>query len=728
MQSTTDSYYQVGLTVTTFFVDQAHSCSCRMIFRLIFSVWLDLYSVTIISYCVTSQRYIVASPESHCPTEFMGEPCLTLRQYASNPSQSSYITLILEPGDHYLTEPISRSGSNSIISFVMTAEHANIIHMSQNSYHFDISVSQFVQISGVTFIGNFTHIAVSRAQEVIVSECNFQGVSLSLRNVTNATISRCNFSNYHQDSYYYYTSAALRVSDLNTVVVVQCNFSNNERAIAVYRHVYLSRNTYIVNSTWSLNIWSCTFINTWGSNAVYFSMTLYIAAYSYYYTYPRYRNYMISQYYGYANLDIMNSTFINNTSKYYGSAVCYKITFDGFDDNNIMWLQYYYHARLNITYSTFINNTYEEGGAVYFRCNADNATLFVHQSIFIGNTANQNGGAMYIQVDGLHSNIFISESSFTQNSANSCGALSITKYYDDNEVQISDSTFNYNRAMRVTSMGGGAVCIMNTSAFIYNSTFIGNTAVGFGGAMVSHDSMVVINHTLFCNNSAGCDGGALIIYAHPSNYTIIQSIFTHNQAGDDGGALFIGHRGSYVTLETCTFINNYAIDRGGAITIFGSTIEITETTIDDNRAALGETFSSCNSNVMTSLYGNRDINCSYDDSITDHFNTTTPLKCQAFTNTTLSVMIGDFCTECQPSEPTAKEINKVAMAAYASLTISAIIIIAFLMYLSIEKLVRSKIKCMKGATALTPSTQPQHEPLYAEATVQANDNAEMIVK
>ena len=33
---------------------------------------------------------------------------------------------------------------------------------------------------------------------------------------------------------------------------------------------------------------------------------------------------------------------------------------------------------------------------------------------------------------------------------------------------------------------------------------------------------------------------------------------------------------------------------------------------------------------------------------------------------------------------------------------------------------------MKGATVLTPSTQPQSEPLYAEATVQVNDNVEII--
>ena len=176
----------------------------------------------------------------------------------------------------------------------------------------------------------------------------------------------------------------------------------------------------------------------------------------------------------------------------------------------------------------------------------------------------------------------------------------------------------------------------------------------------------------------------------------------------------------------CTFTNNNAIDRGGAITVFGSMLEITGTTIDNNRAALGETFSSCNSHVMTSIYGHRDTNCSYDGPITNHFNAITPLKCQAITNATLTVTIGDFCTEHQVSEPTAKEINKVAVAAYTSLTISAIIIIAFFSYLSIEKLFRSNIKCVKCSTVLTPFTQPQQEPLYAEATVQVNNNVEMI--
>ena len=141
---------------------------------------------------------------------------------------------------------------------------------------------------------------------------------------------------------------------------------------------------------------------------------------------------------------------------------------------------------------------------------------------------------------------------------------------------------------------------------------------------------------------------------------------------------------------------------------------------------MGETFSSCNSNVTTSIYGHIDINCSYDGPIasTDHFNITASCKAQNFTNITLDVSISDF--EYWPPEPTLKNINKVAMTAYASLSISAIVIITFLLYLLVEKLARSKIKWFT-VTVFTRSTQSQPEPLYAEATVQvSSDNVEMI--
>ena len=106
---------------------------------------------------------------------------------------------------------------------------------------------------------------VSRAQEVIFSECSFQGVSLQLIDVANATISRCNFSdyrNYYDDQndfviVYYPGSGALTVRNADTVTVVHCNFSNNEGGIELY-----DSDSYTVNKIRSLSIKSSTFINT----------------------------------------------------------------------------------------------------------------------------------------------------------------------------------------------------------------------------------------------------------------------------------------------------------------------------------------------------------------------------------------------------------------------------------------------------------------------------------
>ncbi len=604
--------------------------------------------------CVSNETfYIVTSSNSYCPHEYIGQVCLTLGQYASHHrSGSSNVTLTIEPGNHFLQSSGLRFGqySNRINSFIMNAEHpgTKIIYTTsprEFGYVYNNFYAEYIQINDIIFIGSFVYIGLNYAQEILINNCSFQGVSISLFGVNNAIFSRCTFSDYRR---YHHTdgviideqNGALSIHDSSAVVILQSNFTNNEGALHGYNYFYYSSSRVL-------------------------------------------------------SLNIQKSIFSNNTSEF-------------------------------------------EGGAVYLTGHEDHSQTIVsvNRSIFFNNTASQSGGAIYLDIERL--DLSITETTFIQNSAESCGVLNILTvpyYYYDTSIpqttsiaQITGTTFDSNRA----STGGGALCLANTSAVISNCTFTGNRAVGNGGAMVSHDSMVVINDVVFHSNMAGVDGGALISNAHPSDYTISQSTFIHNQAGDDGGAIFIGHRGSYVTLDMCTFTDNRATDRGGAITIFGSTLEITGTSFDNNRAALGETFSSCNGIVMTSIYGHRDINCSYDGptSVTDHhFNTTESCQNQSFINITLDVSIGDFCIEHQPPEPTIKEVNTVAMAAYASLSISAIVVIAFLLCLSIEKLVRSKIKCVTRSTVsvVTPFTQSQPEPLYAEATVEiGSDNVEMI--
>ena len=62
--------------------------------------------------------YIVARANSPCPEEFIGVPCLTLQQYASNPSQSQNIIFLVEPGTYNLSTELTVSNG---YNFTMTS-------------------------------------------------------------------------------------------------------------------------------------------------------------------------------------------------------------------------------------------------------------------------------------------------------------------------------------------------------------------------------------------------------------------------------------------------------------------------------------------------------------------------------------------------------------------------------------------------------------------------------
>ena len=90
-----------------------------------FSLILVLVLVQWIVSPVTSDTFhIVSSPSAPCPGEFIGEPCLTLQQYVSNPSISNdNITLLFETGNHTMSSTftvsnamkLTMSGSNVVI-------------------------------------------------------------------------------------------------------------------------------------------------------------------------------------------------------------------------------------------------------------------------------------------------------------------------------------------------------------------------------------------------------------------------------------------------------------------------------------------------------------------------------------------------------------------------------------------------------------------------------------
>ena len=152
----------------------------------------------------------------------------------------------------------------------------------------------------------------------------------------------------------------------------------------------------------------------------------------------------------------------------------------------------------NILSCAFKNNNASTAGAIYGDKGDD---IFINNSAFLNNSAEELGGALFIEDDGI-----IENSEFANNTAKLGGAI-----YSDSQSTILNSTFISNSAEN-----GGAVAINDGE--IINSTFIGNSASGSAGAVMCAGE-VLVNGTSFNKNSAD-DGSNNIVLMDASNITI----------------------------------------------------------------------------------------------------------------------------------------------------------------------------------------------------------------
>ena len=599
---------------------------------------------------VSNSFYIVTSPDNHCRRELTGdEPCLTLQQYAYDPSldPNVSVSLTVESGTHLLhgARVVFSSEYDSGIptaDFSVTGERAKVIYDAFGVHYYSpimsIRIARHVAIHGVSFVSNnkgfvkFEHI-----QEVVLEHCSFQGVRLCLNDVKKAIISNCGFTRYSHQSYTYRSNrdhGAIFISN-SMVSIAQSNFSTNRGAVHYH------------------NI---------GNN----DQTL---------------------------LEIVSCIFSNNTSDYGGSA----ILIDG------------------------------------------PANVLIQKSVFLSNSAAGSGGAIHYTGTDLGdgnsaANLEIVATIFVYNYANFCGALSVEKYRKC--VNISDSTFYYNRAVNFGG-DGGAVCTRNASVTIYNSTFVANAASGDAGALQAEGSNVTISSSIFSNNSAQRDGGALFTSAHPSNYTIMNSVLTHNKAGDDGGAVFMGRKGSHLKVERSSLVGNLASDRGGAMAIFGSKLDIKQSNVQSNLARYGKSLSACNSFVGTFIPGKGDPyfpTCTiYDDNLAP--SSAPPFHDGSYSNVawlnnTVNkiITVHMIASDDQPPPITTSfventapiftgdarnnqglELRQTSIISYASLAVSgsSVLIIALLICIALAKATccKCKIKRKKRGYRLLPSFQ-----------------------
>ena len=184
-------------------------------------------------------------------------------------------------------------------------------------------------------------------------------------------------------------------------------------------------------------------------------------------------------------------------------------------------------GKLTIINSTIANNTAREGGAIFANdAMAKDVSIYVENSIFENNvaTGNENlgGGAIFAQqLTGLT----IAGTTFKNNKADgtSCGGAIFTSH-STATLSITDSEFIANHANGKEGVGGGAIYMVGTSNYERKGT-------------------LSISNTLFENNSADSDGGA--IYARATTVNIANSVLINNK--DANGLAIFGYKTDQVS-------------------------------------------------------------------------------------------------------------------------------------------------------------------------------------
>lgn len=152
--------------------------------------------------------------------------------------------------------------------------------------------------------------------------------------------------------------------------------------------------------------------------------------------------------------------------------------------------------------------------------------------------------------------------------------------YVDNCIFINNTALNVTNGGAISNYGNDTD---RSYLFVNNSLFIGNHADHDGGAVTTCYAKSDIYNSVFINNSARRDGGAIRVSIF--GYGNVQDcIFMYNHADEWAGAYYSWAGNS--SLDRCIFINNTAGTNGGAVMVSGN-LNLTNSIILNNTA--GET-------------------------------------------------------------------------------------------------------------------------------------------
>jgi len=170
----------------------------------------------------------------------------------------------------------------------------------------------------------------------------------------------------------------------------------------------------------------------------------------------------------------------------------------------------------NCTITT--NTAYDGGGGM---CCIDSSSPMIANCTFNGNTAmNESGGGLYC--------------------------------YDNCSATISNCTFDANEA---NWYGGGLYCDVLSSTFVVSCSFSNNLAhFNGGGLCIATNSPATVANCIFCDNWAFSGGALCTLDASP---TIVNSTISDNLATSQCGGLYVKGSPSPTVLNSIFFNNSY---------------------------------------------------------------------------------------------------------------------------------------------------------------------------
>lgn len=266
-----------------------------------------------------------------------------------------------------------------------------------------------------------------------------------------------------------------------------------------------------------------------------------------------------------SDVTITDSTLEGNTAASQGGAI---VAYSG--------------RNITLDNTTVKGNKAISGGAIHAlgTAVADTHITLENNTEFTGNNATSGAGIYAYTIAGNPLQIDILNSKINNNTATSYGGGIFA--YNGVKVRADGADISGNTAANA----GGLFLWNNSSADLNNSEVSGNKATGNGGGVYVYDatcSLTTSNGTVFRENSGYRGGG---IFSSGGTVTVEDSTFEKNTATDDGGAI-AATQNSSLTVRNSKVLENKAADTAGGILAEKSTLEVTDSIIDGNRASVG---------------------------------------------------------------------------------------------------------------------------------------------